>query len=250
MFGEELKNEFKETIEDLGGEIVGVASYNRSQNDFKDQILQLGGIADDDLERFTRKQLSKNEVDKDFSDSSMLSRPKVNMAHWSGNDIENLKVSLELSYDAIFIPGVYDKVGLIIPQLAFYNIENIALLGTNGWNSPELIKMGGKFLKSIYFVDGFYSGSQKIKVKNFVQQFQANYGELPSHLSAQAYDAAGMVFQAINSGGNNRLKLKKNLSIIKNYQGVTGKTSIIRSGDSLKDIFALTIKGKKVIEVN
>ena len=42
----------------------------------------------------------------------------------SGNKIENLKVSLELGYDAIFIPGIYDKVGLIIPQLAFYNIEN------------------------------------------------------------------------------------------------------------------------------
>ena len=249
-FGEELKNEFIQSVESLGGEIVGVTSYNRSQNDFKLQILELGGIGDDDLDRLTRKQLSKNEMEEDFSDSTVLSRPKVDSAHWSGDKIENLKVSLELSYDAIFIPGVYDKVGLIIPQLAFYNIENIALLGANGWNSPELIKMGGKFLKSIYFVDGFYSDSQKIKVKKFVHQFQSIYGELPSHLSAQAYDAAGIVFKAINSGGINRLKLKSNLSMIKNYQGVTGKTSIIKSGESLKDIFALTIKGKKIVEDN
>ena len=211
---------------------MGGTSYERSQNDFKAQILDLGGIADDDLDRITRKQLSKNELQEDFSDPTVLSRPKVDRAHWSGDKIEDLKVSLELGYDAIFIPGVYDKVGLIIPQLAFYNIENIAILGANGWNSPELIKMGGKFLKSIYFVDGFYSGSHQVKVKKFVQQFQNNYGELPSNLSAQAYDAAGIIFQAIISGGDNRLKLKNNLLKVKNYLGVTGKTDIMESGDS------------------
>tara|TARA_Y100001960_G_C14739927_1_gene862424 strand:+ start:89 stop:2152 length:2064 start_codon:yes stop_codon:yes gene_type:complete len=249
-FGEELKNEFLRSVELLGGEVVSMASYDRAQNDFKVQILELGGVADDDLDRITRKQLSQNEALEDFSDPTVLSRPKVDRAHWSEDKIENLKVSLELGYDAIFIPGVYDKVGLIIPQLAFYNIENIALLGTNGWNSPELIKMGGKFLKSIYFVDGFYSDSHEMRVEKFVQQFQINYGESPSHLSAQAYDAAGIVFQTIISGGDNRLKLRDKLLKVKNYPGVTGKTDIMKSGDSEKDIFALTVRRKKIVEEN
>ena len=110
--------------------------------------------------------------------------------------------------------------------------------------------MGGKFLKSIYFVDGFYSGSHQVKVKKFVQQFQNNYGELPSNLSAQAYDAAGIIFQAIISGGDNRLKLKNNLLKVKNYLGVTGKTDIMESGDSEKDIFTLTVRRKKFVEEN
>ncbi|MEC9018686.1 MAG: penicillin-binding protein activator, partial [Nitrospinota bacterium] len=249
-YGEELKDEFLRSVEKLGGEVVGMASYDRTQNDFKNQILELGGIADDDLDRITRKQLIENLIQADFSDPTVLSRPKVGAAHWSGNKIENLKVSLELGYDAIFIPGIYDKVGLIIPQLAFYNIENIALLGTSGWNSPELIKMGGKFLKSIYFVDGFYSDSHKMNVKKFVQQFQNNYGERPSHLSAQAYDAAGIVFQAIIAGANNRVKLKNKLLQVKNYPGVTGRTDITKSGDSEKNIFALTVRRKKIVEEN
>jgi len=249
-YGEELKDEFLRSVEKLGGEVVGMASYDRAQNDFKNQILELGGIADDNLDRITRKQLIENLIQADFSDPTVLSRPKVGAAHWSGNKIENLKVSLELGYDAIFIPGIYDKVGLIIPQLAFYNIENIALLGASGWNSPELIKMGGKFLKSIYFVDGFYSDSHKMNVKKFVQQFQNNYGELPSHLSAQAYDAAGIVFQAIIAGANNRVKLKNKLLQVKNYPGVTGRTDITKSGDSEKNIFALTVRRKKIVEEN
>jgi branched-chain amino acid transport system substrate-binding protein len=249
-FGEELKDEFLQAVEAFGGEIVGIASYDRSQNDFKKQILELGGIADDDLTRITKKQLLDNEAQEDFSDPALLSRPRVDMEHWSEDEIENLKVSLELGYDAMFIPGVYDKVGLIIPQLAFYNIEKIALLGANGWNSPELVKMGGKFLKSVYFVDGFYSDSHQVRVRKFVEIFQKNYGELPSHFSAHAYDAAGIFFKNIVSGADNRLKLRDSLVKVKNYPGVTGKTSMLESGESEKYIFALTVKRKKIVEEN
>jgi branched-chain amino acid transport system substrate-binding protein len=249
-FGEELKDEFLKAVEAFGGEIVGIASYDRSQNDFKNQILELGGIADDDLSRMTKKQLLDNEAQEDFSDPAILSRPRVDMEHWSEDEIENLKVSLELGYDAMFIPGVYDKVGLIIPQLAFYNIEKIALLGANGWNSPEFVKMGGKFLKSVYFVDGFYSDSHQVRVRKFVEIFQKNYGELPSHFSAHAYDAAGIFFKSILSGADNRLKLRDSLVKVKNYPGVTGKTSMLESGESEKYIFALTVKRKKIVEEN
>ncbi len=110
--------------------------------------------------------------------------------------------------------------------------------------------MCGKFLQSIYFVDGFYSDSHEIQVKKFVQQFKNNYGERPSHLSAQAYDAAGIVFQAIIAGADNRLQLKDKLLEVKNYPGVTGKTDIVESGDSEKNIFALTVRRKKIVEEN
>jgi len=249
-FGEELKDEFLIAVESFGGEVVGVSSYDRSQNDFKNQILALGGLADDDLDRITRKQILENKERKDFSDPTILSRPRVDMEHRFNDEIENLKVSLELGYDAMFIPGVYDKVGLIVPQLAFYNVDKITLLGANGWNSPELIKMVGKHLGSNYFVDGFYLDSHQAEVKSFVEQFQNNYGEFPSHLSAQAYDAAGIIFKNIISGADNRLKLRDSLIMVNNYPGVTGKTNLLESGDSEKNIFALTVKKKKIVEGN
>ena len=247
-FGEELKNEFVKAVESFGGEVVGVSSYDRSQNDFKNQILALGGLADDDLDKITRKQILENKNRKDFSDPTILSRPTVDMEHRFNDKIENLKVSLELGYDAIFIPGVYDKVGLIIPQLAFYNVDRITLLGANGWNSPDLIKMAGKYLKSNYFVDGFYLDSHQVGVKSFVEQFKNNYGESPSQLSAQAYDAAGIIFKSIISGADNRLKLRDSLIMVNNYPGVTGKTNLLESGDSEKNIFALTVRKKGIVE--
>ena len=249
-FGLELKDIFINEVEALGGEVVTVSGYERSQNDFKNQILQLGGVEDDELIKIAREILLNNGQMKDFSDTSLLSRPIVDMGHWSENNVEKLKVSLELSYDAIFIPGVYDKVGLIIPQLAFYNVTNVTLLGANGWNSPELVKMGGKHLETVYFVDGYYPDSHQPEVRQFVQEFKTNFGEEPVYLSAQAFDAANMFIKIIRAGADNRIKMWENLKIVKNFPGVTGKTTLLPSGDSEKNIFALTIKRKKIVQEN
>ena len=249
-FGLELKDIFINEVEALGGEVVTVSGYERSQNDFKNQILQLGGVEDDELIKIAREILLNNGQMKDFSDTSLLSRPIVDMGHWSENNVEKLKVSLELSYDAIFIPGVYDKVGLIIPQLAFYNVTNVTLLGANGWNSPELVKMGGKHLETVYFVDGYYPDSHQSEVRQFVQEFKTNFGEEPVYLSAQAFDAANMFIKIIRAGADNRIKMWENLKIVKNFPGVTGKTTLLPSGDSEKIIFALTIKRKKIVQEN
>ena len=249
-FGLELKDIFINEVEALGGEVVTVSGYERSQNDFKNQILQLGGVEDDELIKIAREILLNNGQMKDFSDTSLLSRPIVDMGHWSENNVEKLKVSLELSYDAIFIPGVYDKVGLIIPQLAFYNVTNVTLLGANGWNSPELVKMGGKHLETVYFVDGYYPDSHQPEVRQFVQEFKTNFGEEPVYLSAQAFDAANIFIKIIRAGADNRIKMWENLKIVKNFPGVTGKTTLLPSGDSEKIIFALTIKRKKIVQEN
>ena len=82
------------------------------------------------------------------------------------------------------------------------------------------------------------------------EQFQNNFGEDPSYLYAQAYDAAGIIFKSIISGANNRLKLKDSLVNVKNYPGVTGETRLLESGDSEKNIFALTVRKKKIVEDN
>jgi hypothetical protein len=38
--------------------------------------------------------------------------------------------------------------------------------------------------------------------------------------------------------------------MVNNYPGVTGKTNLLESGDSEKNIFALTVKKKKIVEGN
>ena len=249
-FGFELRDFFVKEVESLGGEVISVISYERSQTDFKKQIHEMGGIDDDDLRKLVKEQVKNNLESKSLGQNGPMTRPLVEMGLWSGDEAQNLKVSLELSYDAIFLPGFYDKVGLIVPQLVFYNIDNATLLGTSGWNSPELIKMTGKYMRKGYFIDGFFAQSKRPEVVQFVREYKNNFGEDPTLLSAQAYDAAKMFLKTIHSGAKNRLQVKKELLQIRRFQGVSGETTILSTGEAEKKLFAMKIVKKKIVEEN
>jgi ABC-type branched-subunit amino acid transport system substrate-binding protein len=249
-FGFELTDFFVKEVESLGGEVVSVIPYDRSQTDFKKQIHEMGGIDDDGLRTLVNDQEKNNIESKSLGQNGQMSRPLVEMGLWSGDEVQNLKVSLELSYDAIFLPGFYDKVGLIVPQLVFYNIDTATLLGSRGWNSPELTKMTGKHMRKGYFIDGFYAQSKRPEVVKFVREYKNNFGEDPTLLSAQAYDAAKMFLKTIHSGAKNRLQVKKELLQIRRFQGVSGETTILSTGEAEKKLFAMKIVKKKIVEDN
>jgi branched-chain amino acid transport system substrate-binding protein len=250
-YGVRLKEVFEMEARALGAEVLTTIPYERSQNDFKEQILQMGGIGDDRLEKIGKKQLLDGDEPVDFSQPGIFSRPLYEMGNWSSeNNIEDLKVDLELAYDAIFIPGFYDKVGLIVPQLVFYNVDNATLLGASGWNSPELIENAGKYLKKGFFVDGFFSESKEPRVEDFVNRFKKVFGQTPSILSAQSYDTTVILLDLLSDKSITRDRIKEGLLKIKNYPGVSGLTSITDQGESDKQLFTLTIKDKKFTEAD
>jgi ABC-type branched-subunit amino acid transport system substrate-binding protein len=245
-YGFELRDRFASEVTSLGAEIVTQVPYDRSQTDFKEQILELGGVSDDKLKRLVKQQ-ALDGIKPEYTGDE-LSQPKIDLGLWTEKDIEDINASLELNYDGIFIPGFYDKVGLILPQLAFYNVEGVTLLGARGWNSPELVKIAGNYLQSGHFVDGFFAGSGQKNVQGFVNRFKTTFGGDPSIYSAQSYDSAGIYIHIIGEGASNRLTVRERLKEITDYPGVSGKTSILSTGDSTKDLFTLQVKRKKIIE--
>lgn len=249
-YGIEFQKMFKKEVESLGGQVITTVAYDRTQTDFKAQILELGGITDDKLERLIRENNFNPGDDPSIGGEGELSRPVIDMGHWNNEKIENLKASLELKYDAIFIPGFFDKVGLIVPQLVFYNIDNVTLLGGNGWNSPKLIESAGSYIRDGLFVDGFFMDSSRPEVKKFVAAFKSTFGKDPALYSAQAYDGANIMIQSILKGASNRIEVKKYLDVLQDYPGVSGKTSILPGGDSEKELFTLRIKNRTVRQIN
>ncbi len=249
-YGIEFRKLFKKEVESLGGQVITTVAYDRTQTDFRDQILELGGITDDKLERLIQENNFNPGDDPSIGGEGELSRPVIDMGHWNNEKIENLKASLELKYDAIFIPGFFDKVGLIVPQLVFYNIDNVTLLGGSGWNSPKLIESAGSYIRDGLFVDGFFTDSSKPEVKKFVAAFKSTFGKKPTLYSAQAYDGATIMIESILQGATNRIEVKERLNALQNYPGVSGKTTLLPGGDSEKELFTLRIKNRKVKQIN
>jgi ABC-type branched-subunit amino acid transport system substrate-binding protein len=156
-----------------------------------------------------------------------------------------------VDFDAIFIPDAPQKAGLIIPQLAFYDVEDIYLLGTNLWHSQTLLKMSREYVQGAIMPDGFFAASRKPKVQQFVQRFEKIYAEKPGVIEAMTYDTASMLFKLlVDNKIRFRSALKDALGQIEDFPGVTGDTTIDDQGEAVKKLFLLRVKGSRFIELD
>jgi len=219
-YGGEMMSAFTEEVAKFGGEIIARASYDPDATDFGPQIKYL--------------------KEADLAKYGVLGPPPEQKG-----EIREYKPG----FDGIFIPGDYDQVGLIAPQLAFYNVQGVTLLGTNGWDSPDLFRIGGKYVDGGIFVDGFYPASSDPAVKSFVGRYRNRFGEEPSLLAAQAYDTASLVLRSIQLGASSGETIRESVSRIQNFSGATGPISFTPDGDLVKRLYVIQVKDGKFIQV-
>src|SRR5947209_3482915 len=98
---------------------------------------------------------------------------------------------------ALYIPGYYTDVGLIARQAREVGLT-VPLLGGDGWDSEQLYEIGGAALEGSYFSNHYSVDDPSARIQEFVGKFKKEYGgQVPDSLAAQAYDAAGMLFDAM-----------------------------------------------------
>lgn len=155
------------------------------------------------------------------------------------------------SAEALFLPDDARQVAQIIPQLAFSRLDYLQLLGTSGWHDPELGRMAGPLSEGAVFVDGFFAGSPWPEVRDFVARHQVAYGELPSILAAQGYDAARIILTLLaRPEARDRETLRQALATLRDFPGVTGQTRFGPNGDAEKTLFLLQVQDGAVVQIN
>jgi branched-chain amino acid transport system substrate-binding protein len=154
------------------------------------------------------------------------------------------------SFDALYLPGYADRIGLLLPQMAFYNVTNVTVLGSNSWHSPDLIERAGRHAEGAVFVDGFFPESADPAVKSVVDAYRSAYQEEPDILSAQAYDAAMMVLTLLKAGKDSPTAVKNGLLTLRNFPGISGPTTFPGNGEAQKKLFLITVEDGKFVLVN
>jgi ABC-type branched-subunit amino acid transport system substrate-binding protein len=149
------------------------------------------------------------------------------------------------TFDALYLPGYAEKVGLLIPQLAFYNITGKPIIGSNNWHTPDLLERAGRHAEGAVIVDGFYPENEEPAVKAVVDAYRSAYQDDPDILSAQAYDAAAMVLLLLAEKKDTPTTIKEGLLNLKDFPGISGTTSFPGSGEAQKKLFLIRIEDGK-----
>lgn len=218
-FGAEWAKCFSEEVKKLGGDIVHAEPYPLNETDFSPAI----------------RRLKEADLKKD------------GIAEIQEEGKKKREISYSPGFQAIFLPGDAQKVGLLIPQLAFHNIEDVILLGTNGWNAPEFLKLAGAYAEGATFIDGFFQGSPDPMVRDFVGRYRAKFQQEPDLLAAQAFDATRLILTALEGGALTPQEIKEVISKTKNFPGASGLIYEVKDGELIKKPFLIQVnKGKFV----
>ena len=149
--------------------------------------------------------------------------------------------------EAIFEPGYYTDTGLIARQARELGIT-VPLLGGDGWDSEKLYEIGGAALEGSYFSNHYSVDDPSPRIQEFVAKFKKAYaGQLPDSLAAQAYDATGMLADAMKRAKDlSGPAIRDALAATKEFHGVTGDITMDEHRNPVKPAVVLKIgKGGK-----
>jgi ABC-type branched-subunit amino acid transport system substrate-binding protein len=149
-------------------------------------------------------------------------------------------------FDAAFLPGDGETVGLIASQLRFYDIS-VPLLGSSGWNNRAVIANGGKFVEDAIFGDAFFQNSQDASVQQFVKQYRARYREAPDVFAALAYDATLLLVRGLKAGATTGERLRDELTKLTGPSGVSGITGFGPDGDVQRQFSWIQIRNGRFV---
>jgi ABC-type branched-subunit amino acid transport system substrate-binding protein/TolA-binding protein len=243
-YGLTFMNLFWDELIKSGGQVVGAESYKPTQTDFTDPIKKLVGLyyeLPEDL-----------KMENENSDQQLTSVDSGDRTPADGSDREAEEEEPEpiVDFDAIFIPDSPAIAGLIVPQLAYFDIMDVYLLGTNLWHSDSLIRIADQYVQGAVMPDGFFAESTSPAVQNFVTKFEETYQEKPDFIEAVVFDSAMILFHAVSRPHiRYRNEIRDELLNLDNFPGVTGNTSFDETGEVKKKLHLLRIKGKRFVEL-
>jgi ABC-type branched-subunit amino acid transport system substrate-binding protein len=244
-YGHTFMNLFWDELLESGGKVVGVASYSPDLTDFTDPIKKLVGL----FYEIPPDLKPQNEVSTTGADPETSGQGDNTQGN-SEKDIEDEEPEPIVDFDAIFIPDSPKKAGMIVPQLAYNDVKDVYLFGTNLWHSDALIKTADQYVQGAIMPDGFFAESSATPVQDFVKAFEETYQEKPDFIEAVVYDSAMILFDVI-SRPNIRFRsdIRDALLDSEGFPGVTGLTRFDETGDVQRKLHILQVKGTGFVEL-
>ncbi len=141
----------------------------------------------------------------------------------------------------IFVPGYYNEGGNIILQARRVGLT-VPLIGGDGWDSADLVKIAGEAALGCYFSN--HSAPDQPGMKDFVEKYKAAYSnQMPDALAGLGYDAANLLFDAMKRAkGPSSKDLRDAIAATKDFKGVTGNITIDRNRNAKKALVIVQLK--------
>lgn len=143
--------------------------------------------------------------------------------------------------DVIFMPDYYNRVAMIAKQARELGLD-MTFLGADGWDGLLTVVEDASILDGCYFCNHYSTQDDDENVQNFLSSYEAKYGETPNSFSALGYDAAKILFAAIETAGSTDAQAIVDAMTATDLDGVTGNIVYDEHRDPQKSVAIITFE--------
>jgi ABC-type branched-subunit amino acid transport system substrate-binding protein len=169
-YGREFAEKFVAQVESWGGQIVRQVEYDASQPDFGPAIRELIGVQRyrrfkekrKDYEAWLKRRQLRQEQKPAIKPETDGTDKLADLAREIGIDGAELNIIgadeimprplLKCDFEALVIPDREQTLKLLIPQLAFYDLDECFLLGGRYWNNAEFLNSVANYAEDSFFI--------------------------------------------------------------------------------------------------
>lgn len=145
--------------------------------------------------------------------------------------------------DLLFLSGYYPEGSKIAQQARELGMD-VQMLGSDGYASDELPKLGGAAVEGMLLSTFFDYTKEDPAVQKFVDAYKAaNDGANPDWFAANSYDVIMLAAKAAeNAGSNDRTAINDALGSIGTYEGISGAVTFDENGDVIKPLQIVVVQ--------
>lgn len=148
-----------------------------------------------------------------------------------GTNFRNIITKTLSKSPTIFVIGGYGSaLGVLIKQIREQGF-NGTIYGTPDMGYPKVLEVVGNNIGNAYVID-FDIDKSKPEVENFINKYKSRFIKEPSMDAFLGYDGINILIKAQMLVEQKKMKsLKDALLSIKEFNGITGKITILEDGD-------------------
>lgn len=141
--------------------------------------------------------------------------------------------------DALFLPG-YSEVGLILKQARELAIQSAAY-ASDPFENPDILDVAGTAAEGTSYPFFYKPDPRNPRLRDFITRYEAKYGAAPEGTAAIAYNAIGIVIDAVRHVGTDSIRLRHYLASVGEVEGMLGPVQIDDHGDFLLPVYIKTV---------
>jgi branched-chain amino acid transport system substrate-binding protein len=150
--------------------------------------------------------------------------------------------------ELLFMSGYYPEGSKIAQQAKELGMK-MPMLGSDGYASDELPKLGAAAVEGMLVSTFFDYTKEDEAVQKFVKAYQAKYkGQNPDWFAANSYDVIMLAAKAAETAGkNDRASINETLATIGAYEGISGSIQFDENGDVIKPLSIVVVEKGRLV---